>query len=302
MNIVAFKDKIHPEDEWFNQELKGRYAYLIQMKYVVTLDLDRADYIRYEQDSTALTGSDRTWRDLDALKEYVDEARTRMANDISSFLRENKYVTDEDITLDELKVFRSWLASSLLEFDIHEDGTPAHNLFNDLFTRTLQYYAHGRYDETVRILSEITPVLPSITTPDITDCGCAGHIQMTSLNLVGCDALEIYRNHLHAQMEEHFREIEFWRQFPAIFLIEFKEYIDNILRLNLPLQAATSNINYQDCACLPDTAQQANQEILRRLSRTLQYMADGEVDGHRNFMADALRDWSSKLYEVMYWA
>jgi hypothetical protein len=42
-------------------------------------------------------------------------------------------------------------------------------------------------------------------------------------------------------------------------------------------------------------------EILKRLSVSLGYIRDGQINSHKNYINDALYDWSSILYEKMKW-
>ena len=55
MNIIKFKDQIRPLDDLFNTYLKGKYAYWIQMRYVVPFEyISQAEYIKYESDQTEI--------------------------------------------------------------------------------------------------------------------------------------------------------------------------------------------------------------------------------------------------------
>lgn len=304
MNIVKFKDLIRPDSELYNQHLKGKYAFLIHMKYAVPLELIHlSDYIRFERNLDELSSSEIPHWDIfeEQLQSYIDESATEQANSILRFQMQNKYVTDPDITTDEVKRFRAWLAENLLKFDSTETGEPKHELFSESLTRAFLYYAHNKYDETVKVLSEIQPTEPQ-TVLGFQDCGCHQTTPViTGWNIHSCNVLDIYREHIQTLVATTFQEIDFWSGLPNIFLQEFKTYIDHILRLNLPLQASTQNINVQDCACLPNTAQLSNQDILKRLSQSLQYIIDSEISGHKNYISSALKDWSTKLYDSMQW-
>ena len=102
-------------------------------------------------------------------------------------------------------------------------------------------------------------------------------------------------------MVTNFSDINFWSDFSSVFIEEFKQYIDNIIALDLPLQTSVST-NYEDCSCLSNSAQLSNMDILRRLSKALGYFLEDEVKGNKNFISKALQDWSSILYENMRWA
>ena len=59
MNIIKLKDVIMPDSmpqaEYFNKYLKGRYAYWVQMRYIVSFDHMRHEgYVACEEDITKL--------------------------------------------------------------------------------------------------------------------------------------------------------------------------------------------------------------------------------------------------------
>ena len=87
------------------------------------------------------------------------------------------------------------------------------------------------------------------------------------------------------------------------FLIEFKRYIDAIISYNLPLFVTDWTTVFADCTCAnsSDALQAAGIAAMRNLSQALQYMIDGEVTGHKNFIDNALRVIASQYYERMQW-
>ena len=80
----------------------------------------------------------------------------------------------------------------------------------------------------------------------------------------------------------------------------FKKYIDNILRIGLTLPKASETSFNVDCQC---TSNNSNvlKRILENLSTALQYIIDDTIAGHKNFIYDALYDWSKNAYEYMNW-
>lgn len=317
MNIIKFKDQIRPNDKLFNQHLKGRYAYWLHMRYIVPFNfINSSEYVKFENDITALTDQKRNkckqpeipyWDLLgkDAeLEAWVDIDGTEDSNSIRPFERHNKYTTDEDITLEEVKKFRTWLAKTLLEFDAHESGRQKNLLFTEDFTSVLQYYAGGMYDQCIKTLSKVE-FEHNVASIDISDCGCAGRGNASTLygdSITGCDPVKVYRRYMYNEMIKEFSQIEFWDQFPTSFIIEFKQYVDNVIQLNLPLKNSDNTNVFKDCPCLNNSGQTVNLDILNRLSRSLMFFIENEIQGNKNYITSALRDWASELYESMEWA
>ena len=46
MNLVKFQDVIIEGDNFFNEKLKGKYAYAINWLYIAPLDLQEKEYIQ----------------------------------------------------------------------------------------------------------------------------------------------------------------------------------------------------------------------------------------------------------------
>jgi hypothetical protein len=339
MNIIKFNDILMPEigefaneisipiyknmdlvgedtmtiASFYNKHLKGKYAYWIQMRYVVSFDHMRHEgYVACEEDVNALLQrEDGTWPKpygapaldiyMGGLMEYVDEIETDKINSTVEFRLRNKYVTDEDITVDEIKQFRTWLAMELLKMDQTELGEPKHSKFTPIEEHVLEYYASGTYDSTIKILSEFGS--SDVTYTHIgSDCGCAGSnlssLYSTSLSPL-CDSITIYRKNIKLKMVEMFSNIDFWAQWSPEFIGVFKKYIDNIIQLGFVVGERDSD-RFKDCTCKSNTSNIHN-DILERLSMALGYIMKNDICGHKNYIYDALYDWSSQLYEFMIW-
>ena len=318
MNIIKLKDVIMPDSmpqaEYFNKYLKGRYAYWVQMRYIVSFDHMRHEgYVACEEDITKLLQKENGKYPkpygapcLDIydknIVQFVDSKETDRINNTIEFRLKNKYVVDEDITTDELKKFRTWLATEILKMDQTELGEQKKSYLNDEETHTMEYYANNMYDSTIKILTSFGgDSIAYISTPSVSSCGCEGNSDLTSLyNInVGCNTIDIYRKNLYLKMVEMFSNVDFWTQWSPEFIGVFKRYIDNIIRINLPLSSSMLSNEYLDCGCAHESNDMS--EILKRLSTALQYIYEDKVSGHRNYIRDALTDWSSKLYEIMLW-
>ena len=149
MNIVKLKDKIKPGDDFFNTYLKGKYAWWIHMRFIVPFEhMGVNGYIACEEDLRDLFrlpyGTE--FRDTydKEIWEYVDEDGTDAANLINTFKLHNQYVSDNDITVDQIKHFRSWLAQELLSMDVNNKGIQMYDLFTSSQTYVLQYYANNK--------------------------------------------------------------------------------------------------------------------------------------------------------------
>lgn len=337
MNIVKFKDVVLTEEnapllsqaqrELFNTKYKGKYTYAVDWLYCVLLE--DMTYVQYMDASREVNVDEFDHIAYDLLKDFVDVEVTEQVNDVAIYKAANKYSSDSDITIDELKVFRTWLAQYLLSFDQDEEGKQQYKLFDDQVTHMLQYYSKDMYDDVIKYLSSFSSPLVSLGTVT-SACGCnsigtiggvvtQSYVQQNVLSksncgcdtsaLTGnsvvntCDPVLIYRQNIYMKMVEVFSKIDFWSQFSKLFIQDFKKYVDNILSYNFTLTTSSFVSVFADCECLTqaDAEQQKNQAILRDLSKSLQYMIDNQISGHKNFIMNTLTQWSSLLYEMMYW-
>jgi len=333
MNIIKFKDVIlSAEDleqyELFNTKFKGKYAYVVNWEFVVAIeDVSTGMFVELSRDIERVPEFDNIPL-IDIPVSAIDEENTEKANSVISFLAANKYTSDDDITIDELKKFRQWLATYLLAFDQDEHGKQQYQLFDDEVTHMLLYYKHDMYDYVIKYLSKFSDqsftLVSSVsscgcnslgtaggtvvkTIPhsqlQVSQCGCNTQALTGTQVLEGCDPVGIYRKNIYLKMYNTFSIIEFWTQFSKDFLGDFKKYIDGIIKLDLPLTSSTFVSSFADCGCLSqaDAEQQRNISILRDLSKSLQHMIDDEVEGNKNFIQNSLSQWSSLLYESMRW-
>lgn len=316
MNIVKLKDVIMPSEykfsQFFNENLKGRYAYWVQMRYIFPLDsLDFKTYIKYEQMSDVqMSGYDILPHiDLycdDCLKmnfnqTFIDSKCSEDANSVHEFKVVNIYTTDCDITIDDIKEFRTWLATELLNIN-SIDSTK--QLFNDNQIHMLEYYKNGMYNDVIKILSIFGHSIPTTDYSNTTNCSCCN--SMSTNNVLGetllasCDSVDTYRKNLHKLMYETFSDAKFWKMFNNTFLLRFKKYIDNIINSKLIISNDVTKGMYYICSC----NNKSNIDfvtVLKHLSQALQYIIDDNVAGHANYIYDALYSWSKNLYEKMYW-
>lgn len=309
MNIIKLKDVIAPDSiswaELFNMHLKGKYAYWIQMRYIVPFNfMKHGDYVACEEDELKLKNFPHIDIYDDGVIRYVDKLETDRINSIMEYKLKNKYTPDDNITVDELKNFRTWLATELLAFDLDKYGNPSHLQFAESEEHVLGYYANNMYDSTIKILTEFGRENVSFTPITTSTCGCQ-NADISSLygsELHTCDPISIYRSNIKSKMVEMFSSVDFWNRFAPEFILEIKKYVDNIIRCNLPLYADTLTENFVDCGCADKNDKQENLiKILSRLSESLGYIYRNEITGHKNYIYDALYDWSTQLYENMKW-
>ena len=318
MNIIKFKDVIVPDSapwaEYFNTYLKGKYAYWVQMRYIVSFEHMRHEgYVACEEDITKLLQKeDGTYPkpygapSLDVYAKgvlhCVDTVETDRINNTVEFRRKNEYTPDADITLDELKKFRTWLATELLTMDQTELGEQKHSLFSTAETHVLKYYANDMYDDTINILNEFGSSIISVN--DISGgCGCHPTSNLSGLYKdisEPCDTVALYKKNIYKKMVAMFSDYTFWTKWSPEFIDTFKKYINNIIKVGLPLEDSEYITAYADCNCLGQKSDK-NTDILKRLATSLQYIYDKEIVGHKNYIRDALTDWSSGLYEKMRW-
>ena len=238
---------------------------------------------------------------------FIEHDKTDNANSVVRFMRFNKFVPDSDITIDELKKFRKWLAEFLLSLDQDEDGKQLNILFDDNTTHMLLYYAKDMYDDVVKYLQQFVPkqTNDAINSLNLNKCGCQSSTNnilslYSSINL--CDPLNSYRKAIYEKMVNVFSDIDFWKQFDVEMLAEIKRYVDGIIKLNLPLVSSDWVSDLYDCGCLSDenSSQERLIGILKDFSKSLGYLINEEAS-HNNFIGDTLNKWSSMLYEKMRW-
>ena len=302
--------------EMYNMHLKGKYAYWIQMRYIVPFEfMGHEGYVACEEDITKLLmKADGTYPkpygcpyidmyDEDkCIMRYIDLEETDIANNISKYRTANDQTTDFDITISELKLFRKKLATMILDYNniyINDSGS----LIDSVEESVLKYYMNDMYDEAVKSLLMFGNQQVTLSTVDTT-CGCCSSTTLTSLNnssLNLCDPLSIYRKSIYNKMVTMFSDVEFWKRWPNELLVAMKKYIDNILKVGLIVNNNTVDPSiYRDCTC-SNSNTNTNQNILEKLSKSLDYMIEGQEKSHYNYIKDSLYNWASLLYEYMQW-
>ena len=171
-------------------------------------------------------------------------------------------------------------------------------------THMLSYYAGGMYDDTLKWISAFSGVDVSAKFGvPAGACGCGGGSNVSSLyndSVAVCDTVSIYRKGIKNTMVSLFSVIDTWSELPSTFILRVKEYIDGIIQANYGLSVSDQS-NYYSCECLNRTGQDSALSILKQLSMAFEYIAKGELDGHKNFIINVLGQWSNQLYELMEW-
>lgn len=317
MNIVKLKDILMPAKcsfaDFFNNKLKGKYAYWVQMRYIFPLEsLSYKDYIQYEQFDPIDFLKTSTLPHIDLYSEeccmyefslkYIDHEKTSIANNVYEYELANNYVTDSNIDISKLRNFRSWLASEILALNTYVDGTYSDKL-SDNQIHMLEYYKNDMYNNIVKQLSIFGKDNAFLVDNTKNSCGCCNTnisgLYNIGLNSISCDALDIYIKNLHSFMVATFENVEFWAVLNKDFLSLFKLYIDNIIKTGLTINNTTNNQQYIICNCNNST--DASTTMLKNLSEALQYIIEDKIKNHLNFIHDALYNWADKLYDKMSW-
>ena len=316
MNIVKFKDII-TESDFFNENLKGKYAIAFNFNYIFPLGVsgiseNASQIIGIEKQkigevsggelhiemSDGSAGTFYEGSDYVRYDDYTEYIETM--DDLDKYLYLNEFVTDEDITLDELKRFRTWLAEVLYANDTWIDQWSKDP---DKHRNMLQYYIQEMYDQVVKSLMKFNNYVDINNISKQSGCGCFNDaITYTADVLSVCDPLLIYRHNIYKYMIEAFSDISYWLGQEEV-CGEMKKYIDNIIKTNLPLASVTLYDKFADCTCINIDANEQDtlMNILKRLSTSLGYIIDHNTSGNRNYIASAFLDWSTYLYEKMRW-
>ena len=342
MNIVKLKDIILDEScglspekiELFNTQFKGRYVHCINWTYLVPLEaMDNeaaielskelcidlfSDLKAIQKGITTTTSIDQyPWFYLHELAEYVDENDTEKVNAIYKYIEYNSFTPDKELTLEQIKRFRTWLATVLFNLLSKEPDVEKNTI------AMLNYYKNEMNDSVIDTLASFHVDMPQvgIYTAGVqgvtginvlspvkkSSCSCT-HSSIAAMlaqpsSVSVCDPIAIYRRALYSQMVDVFSDINFWMKREKELLLEIKHYIDAIIKLNLPLTASQYVSELYDCNCLTstDSAQERLMSILKNLSTAFDYMANDQVTGNKNFIGDTLNQWAAKLYEIMRW-
>lgn len=313
MNIIKLKDAIIPDkysvSEIFNNHLKDRYAYWVQMRYIVPLHfMKHGEYVDCEQDEKKI----KKFPHIDMysmeccmlqfVENYVDSIETDKINSISEYIVKNEQIPDIDITINDLKKFRKWLAETLLNMSISMDDLNPDVKFTEEQSHVLEYYANDMYNDVIKYLTLFANEEATLTDLASSNCDCCNNeVMFQTSPIYTCNSLVIYRKNIYHKMVNMFSNIDFWTKWSDEFITLFKKYIDNIIKVNLKINNKPSyDLNYRDCVCNKENDDQ-NLNILKRLSIALGYILDKTYKSHKNYVYDALYDWSSMLYEYMQW-
>lgn len=318
MNIIKFKDIIldstnapgltDEQRENFNTKYRDRFVYSVNWKYIAALeDIDNTAFTElskvlcteYDEAANNILPFDKVIL-FDDYKEYLDAAVSEKANSVVKYREANKFSSDSDITLDEIKLFRTWLAETL--YNIIKDTAEYDTL------EMLGYYKNEMNDDTIKHLTHFVPSPVNILNTTVKNtCGCAGTANTSGISAFGtvntCDPVYIYRKGVYEKMVSVFSDINFWTDKEIEFLSEFKKYIDTIIEKNLPLVQSDYVTGLYDCNCLAeeDSAQARLIGMLKNLSSSLNYMVTEDINGHKNFIGDSFNQWAAYLYENMRW-
>lgn len=314
MNIVKLRDIVMPDEfrlaRFFNKNLKGKYAYWVQMRYIFPLEsLDYRTYIAYEQLDAEDFLSEDILPHIDLYSEdccmfefaqnYIDHNATETVNNINEYRIANEYVVDFNVDINQLRVFRTWLANEILMLNSSVSGE-----YNDTLTSNqihmLEFYQNNMYDEVVKQLSIFGIDNNFKTSGAKNTCGCcSANTSLSSIStLTVCKPIEIYTKNIHDLMVQTFEDVNFWLHFNVEFVKLFKLYIDNIIRVGFAITSNDVNKLYVKCECGNSNL---HKMTLQNLSNALEYIINKETDKHRNFIHDALYNWAENLYDYMYW-
>ena len=321
MNIIKFTDSVIEGHEWYNSHLRGKYAYWVHCKYAVPLDsISQSIYISLEKETDEnivlylrtegidVITSDDAWVSIDGTAMEV-------VNNIDVYLTANKFVAKDNIPLDDLKKFRTWLATNLLNYiNSFKSNLEYSKYWSESFEHVLQYYVDGMVDDTVRWLNEFGGVSINITNPSINTCGCVGGgTNLSSLyneKLSVCDSISIYKENVKQYMVSMLSNVDLWVDLNKVddkFLPEIIKYLNGIITENLPLVQSTSTLSDTfSCKCLstPGAGQVQAQAVLQNVIGVFDLIINHTTNASlpKLSASSILSTWLSTLYENMEWS
>lgn len=321
MNIVKIKDIVLNEAsgldvELFNTYFRGRYAYVVNWKWIVRIeDVPSNKFVEFSVNDEV--PEDCIKLDLDKYTDYIDDVVTDKINDVSKYIAFNKFVPD-DVTIEDLKGFRTWLATTILDsFDITDAN----------INHMLTYYSNDMHDNIIDWLSVFGSAQLALTTQSQSGCGynktsgATQSVVATTINssscgcgsgnmsglylqrLSQCDPIMIYRKNIYLKMVNVFSDMSFWQQFDPEFIEMIMVYIDGIIKADFDLVKSTFTSDFVDCGCVNDNlaAQQRQIARLQKLYNAFKYIVDDDIVGHKTYITTALSEWATYLYEIMEW-
>lgn len=305
MDIIKIKDVImdNGSQEFatlFNTNFKNKYCYVINWNYIVPMDnLTNDDVISISQSdniSEVLESKHVPYIIISTYRDYIDWDVTKKINDVQFYRNLNSYTIDANITLEEIKKFRTWLAKTL--FDVNGSA------YSEDIKTMLKYYSLEMFDSTVNTLD----IMSAYGNEEIinlsnikSSCTCSEtYNKELRLSTNICNPLSLYKEQVYNLMVKTFSEVDFWIE-NSFILIDFKKYIDNIISYNLPLETDYIHTTFCGCDCLNQSAQTENIQLLKNLSDSLEYIINGEQSSHKQFIYTSLNNWAQRLYEKMRW-
>lgn len=293
MNIVKFKDLIIEGDDVFNMYLKGKYLYAVNWQWVhpITSDFGNREYINASQNIEDL----KIKIPLEPYLDYIDMEETIKINDTKEYVYKNSIVTSNDITIDDIKKFRTKLAEWLFDYNNIME------VFSDEELIMVNYYKNNMNDNVIQTLVTVMGINYhplSVTTQVTTStCGCGSSITPQIVGGTSCDTLTNYRNMLRHRMFITFSNYNFWLDKKEICQ-RIIQYLQNIIDTGLPL----TNENQDDvsCANLNINLQELYQRNLKDVIKSFNYIINDDIVGHKNFIIQALVKFA-EMYEKLQW-
>lgn len=310
----------------FNKYFKGKYVWLLNDSFVVPFeeDMKEGDETRglklnefndmsklsITDTESELINHEKIFFELvDFLDDgiynpvFIDIVNTEKCQSVGRWIGFNSFEPDEDITIEELKVFRTWLAAQL--YNIFKSKTDIKDIDEHEKTLSmLEYYANGMNDNATLLIEKFADSSYNVM-PKTNNCACTSSFDITTTNVNSCDILMTYRNNMHEFMVSKFSDVKFWlaSSEDSLFILDVIKYINGIIKYDFPFNAIDKSFGYGDCSCLnsQNSLQESAIELLKQLKQSFEYISEGEQDHHKNFIYNILLKWSDILYEQMLW-
>lgn len=336
MNIVKFRDTVINGNDNFNTNYKGKYCYCVNWVWCIPLDvINEIDFVELSKNNISV---DEEFREMyipdtidvdkraiientviyyEEYKSYDDTPVTEAANSSLRFMLANEVATTGTLTIDQLKQFRTWLATTLYNYqELYKDYK------NDpqKTTMMLNYYKENMYDDVCKALDSFTNIpfiqgnlgaascysgcMPGVTTTAVNQpCSCGGS-SVIQLGTITTGCLESYRKNVYNWMVLVFSDSDFWKLFnettPNLINLIIL-YLQGILDANLPLSKQCDKITYNDCSCLAGDTNEINRGILQDAIKAFTFILNNNIAPNQTFIYNSLNKWSSTLYEIMQW-
>lgn len=303
MNIIKFKQVTIEGNDFFNNNLSGKYALAVQYKYVYPLMTNGITLLEYIQLEKTLNGidvlpEDGTYILYSVIEQYIDDTTwIDQNNEFDNLLMYNN-IYDKDVSLEEANTYRKAVATFLHDGILPEKLSLSDNVMID-------YYMVDMIDTTIINLTSMINANTPCGTQSLT-CGCNGTTNNSLYTMqvaYGClSPIDSYKSNIKSYMVSTFRTIDFWQKCNIILLENIIKYTQAVIDYNLPINRSNQVLNV-NCTCVSTGLMNEQiylQSILSNFIESLRLIINDDISNNKLTIANSLEAYAL-IYESLRW-